>query len=330
MDLPLLSACFAALALTLYALLDGFDLGVGTLLLLQPFEASRDHMIDSITPTWDGNETWLVMTDITLFTAFPTAYAILMPAFYLPVIVMLLALGVRGVAFEFRVQMNRYRRRWDLAFGIGSVIAASMQGLILGGLLQGVSTTNGQFSGSVLDVFRPLPLLTVAVVVIGYSVLGSGWLYLKGNSAIRHFAEKSVRFGTPSFLLLLCFASLYAASIQPGIRAAWVVHSVAMSGLTALTICAVAFLTLFPRSASAIVPLMLGFALVLFGMTAIVLIVFPNIVPFRLSLWEAAAGSASQTFLLVGAVVVTPVILGYSAFAYWVFRGRTPEKGWAE
>jgi len=330
MDLPLLSACFAALALTLYVLLDGFDLGVGTLLLFRHSDSSRDHMIDSITPTWDGNETWLVMTGITLFTAFPTAYAILMPAFYLPVIVMLLALGVRGVAFEFRVQMNRYRHQWDVAFGIGSVIAAFMQGLILGGLLQGVAITNRQFSGSVLDVFRPLPLLTGAVVVIGYCVLGCGWLYLKGNTGIRQFANKSLQIGTPSFLLLLCLVSLYAASIQIGIRAAWILHSVTLSGLGVLMILAGAFLTLVPRKVAATVPLILGFALFLLGIIGFALIVFPNIIPFRLTLWDAAAGSASQTFLLVGATLVTPVILAYSAFAYWVFRGRTPEKGWVE
>jgi cytochrome bd ubiquinol oxidase subunit II len=330
MDLPLLSACFAALALTLYGLLDGFDLGVGTLLLLQRCDSSRDHMIDSITPTWDGNETWLVMTGITLFTAFPIAYAILMPAFYLPLIIMLLALGVRGVAFEFRVQMSRYRRRWDLAFGIGSVVTSYMQGLILGGLLQGVAITNGEFSGTVFDAFRPLPLLTGVIVVVGYSMLGSGWLYLKGNAEILHFSLKSLRIGTPAFLLLLSLGGLYAASIQPGIRMAWVLHPVSLPGLAVLMILAGGFLTLFPRSVNAIVPLILGFAVILFGMTSVALIVFPNIIPFRLTLWDAAAGSASQTFLLVGAIFVTPIILAYSAFAYWIFRGRTPENGWVE
>ena len=137
MDMPLLCAGFAALSVTFYVLLDGFDLGVGALLLLQPHEKSRDHMVDSITPTWDGNETWLIMTGVTLLAAFPIAYGILMPALYIPIIVMLLSLGLRGVSFEFRSQMKRYRRRWDVIFAIGSIVAASMQGLILGALLRG-------------------------------------------------------------------------------------------------------------------------------------------------------------------------------------------------
>src|SRR6202008_1323270 len=138
MNLPLVSACFLAFALTLYVMLDGFDLGVGILLLCQPAAASRDHMMDSITPTWDGNETWIIMAGVTLLAAFPTAYSILLPAFYLPVILMLLALGFRGVSFEFRMQPTRFRRHWDIAFGVGSLVAAFMQGLILGGLMQGV------------------------------------------------------------------------------------------------------------------------------------------------------------------------------------------------
>src|SRR6201984_908259 len=137
MDLPLLSASFLALTLTLYVILDGFDLGVGFLLLFQPAKASRDHMVDSITPTWDGNETWIIMAGVTLLGAFPVAYSILLPACYLPIILMLLALGFRGVSFEFRVQSKQHRREWDVAFAVGSLVAAFMQGLIAGCLIQG-------------------------------------------------------------------------------------------------------------------------------------------------------------------------------------------------
>ncbi len=150
MDLPLLSALFMGFALTLYVVLDGFDLGVGILLLFQPAIASRNHMVDSITPTWDGNETWIIMAGVTLLAAFPTAYSILLPAFYIPVILMLLALGCRGVSFEFRMQTIRYRHAWDVAFAVGSLVAAFMQGVILGGLLQGVTVQNQRFGGSVL------------------------------------------------------------------------------------------------------------------------------------------------------------------------------------
>src|SRR5712671_4090972 len=165
MDLPLCSALFVAFALSLYVLLDGFDLGVGALLLLQADEKLRDRMVDSITPTWDGNETWLIMTGVTLLAGFPIAYGILMPAFYIPLIIMLLALGLRGVSCEFRAQTRQYLRRWDVVFSIGSVVATLMQGLILGGLLQGVTIRGDTFGGSVFDCLGPFPFLCAVCVL---------------------------------------------------------------------------------------------------------------------------------------------------------------------
>jgi len=330
MDLPLLSACFAGLALTLYVMLDGFDLGVGILLLAQPRGAYRDHMIDSITPTWDGNETWLVMTGITFFTAFPIAYGILLPAFYLPVVVMLLSLGIRGVSFEFRVQMKKYQDRWDLAFGFASLVAAFMQGLVLGGLFQGVTVRNLQFSGSILDIFRPLALLSGAALVVGYTVLGAGWLYLKANRAIAAFANTSLRAAAPTFLALSCAGCAYAATIQPGVRLAWASHPFLLSVITILFIFLGLSLSVLPLPERASTPFALGLTIFLLGMVGFAIIVFPGIIPFELSLWQAASSPSSQIFLLIGAAFVTPVILAYSAFAYWVFRGKTPDGGWTE
>jgi len=330
MDLPLLSACFAALALTFYVMLDGFDLGVGILLLIQPLKESRDHMIDSITPTWDGNETWLVMTGITLFTAFPIAYGILMPAFYLPIIIMLLSLGIRGVSFEFRIQMKQYRRQWDLAFGVGSFIAAFMQGIILGALIQGVRIENMQFAGSVMDAFRPFPLLSGATLVIGYCVLGAGWLLFKGNTVIQRSAVDSLRTVAPAFAILFFAGCYYAAIVQPAVLSAWGMHSGLMLVIFSLVILT-AFAIVHARTiATASLPFLFGLLMFLFGIAGFATIVFPNIIPFKLTLWQAASNSSSQKFMLIGAALVTPVILAYSAFAYWVFRGRTPENGWLE
>src|SRR5260370_27576486 len=160
MDVPVCSALFVAFALSLYVLLDGFDLGVGALLLLQAVEKLRERMVDSITPTWDGNETWLIMAGVGLLAGFPIAYGILLPAFYIPLIVMLLGLGLRGVSFEFRYQVDRRRRIWDLAFGAGSIIAALIQGFIVGGLVQGISLTDNHFSRTVLHLSRAFPALT--------------------------------------------------------------------------------------------------------------------------------------------------------------------------
>lgn len=330
MDLPLFSATFLAFALTLYVFLDGFDLGVGILLLFQSDPASRDHMVDSITPTWDGNETWIIMAGITLLAAFPIAYSILLPALYLPVILMLLALGFRGVSFEFRVQTSRHRRKWDVAFAIGSLVAAFMQGLIAGCLIQGVKVRDLRFTGSVLDILHPLPMISGVTLAVGYTVLGGGWLRLKSNLLLQEFARRSLRVSVPVFAVLFGIACLYSAQIQPGVRSQWTLHPIALPCLLGLFAIAVGALAVLTERVRPAIPLVLGLFLFVVGISGMALIVFPNIVPFSVSLWDAASSSASQEFVLIGATIVTPVVLGYSAFAYWVFRGRTPEKGWEE
>lgn len=328
MHLPLFSACFMAFALTLYIFLDGFDLGVGILLLFQSDPASRDHMVDSITPTWDGNETWIIMAGITLFAAFPIAYSILLPALYLPIILMLLALGFRGVSFEFRVQTTRHRRKWDVAFAIGSLVAAFMQGLIAGCLIQGIKVRDLRFNGSVLDVLHPLPVISGVTLAVGYTVLGGGWLRLKSNLLLQEFARRSLRVSAPVFAVLFGVACLYAAQIQPGVRSQWALHPIALSCLLGLFGIAAGALAVLAERVRAAILLILGLFLFVVGISGLAWIVFPNIVPFSVSLWDAASSSTSQEFVLIGAIIVTPVVLGYSAFAYWIFRGRTPEKGW--
>jgi cytochrome bd ubiquinol oxidase subunit II len=328
MNLPLLCAGFAALSVTLYVLLDGFDLGVGALLLLQPRENSRDHMVDSITPTWDGNETWLIMTGVTLLAAFPIAYGILMPALYIPIIVMLLALGLRGVSFEFRAQMKRYRRRWDALFAIGSFAAACMQGLILGALLEGISVEGTAFSGSVFDCFRPFPLVCAFCVLEGYVVLGGCWLHFKTSALLRGFSVRALRIALPLFLLTFGFVVETSFSVQPGIAAVWKAHPLLLGtvGCTVLIAALILFGSIGKRPD--VRPLAAGMVMIAAGIAGLAIIVFPMVVPFRLSIWNASSSWLSQIFVLTGAIVVTPVVLGYSFFAYWVFRGKTPEKGW--
>jgi len=328
-DLPLFSAAFAALAVALYVMLDGFDLGVGALLLREPDENLRDQIINSIMPMWDGNETWLVMTGVALLAAFPVAYSILMPAFYLPIIVMVLSLGLRGVSFDFRSQaVGQWPRFWDIAFSLGSIVAASMQGLILGGLLQGVTITGHEFSGSIFDTFRPFPILTAVSVLAGYIVLGSGWLHLKGTAAVRALAERSLRRVTPVFVGLAIATCIAAAFVQPGIKAAWAAHTVPLVMIALLFFAASATLMTAIGGKSDILPLLLALLQFALGIAGTVLVIFPDVVPFRLTIWDASSSAVSQICLLTGAIVVTPMILTYSAFAYRVFRGKTPEKGW--
>lgn len=328
MDLPFLSALFVAFAMTLYVLLDGFDLGVGALLSFQPDETQRDRMIDSITPTWDGNETWLIMAGVGLLAGFPIAYGILLPAFYLPLIVMLLSLGLRGVSFEFRYQVDRGRRIWDAAFGIGSIIAALMQGLIVGALILGVSVEGDHFSGSVLDVFRPFCALTAVAVLSGYVVLGAGWLHFKATSKLQRFAEVSLSVGTTVFAGLAVVTCIAAILVQPRVQAAWAKYPIVLGVIATAFIVVAAILFRPVGRAPEIRPFLLGLVLFACGVAGLATVIFPYIVPFRLSLWDAASATLSHVFMLAGAVVVTPIVLAYSAFAYRVFRGKTPEQGW--
>jgi len=330
MALPLLSALFMLFALTMYVVLDGFDLGVGALLLGQREEGVRDRMVDAIAPTWDGNETWLIMAGVTLLAGFPLAYGILLPAFYIPVIVMLLSLALRGVSFEFRHNSGTSRRRWDVVFAAGSLVAGLAQGVIVGGLIQGVNVDRNAFAGSPLDTFSPFCILTGVTVVAGYATLGVGWLRLKGEDATRAFAREHQRWVPLAFLGLTIIATLIGATVQPNLSGSWRDHRVALSFcLFAFTGCALGIAWFAGRDdADDRVGFGLALAMMLSGVAALGLSFFPNVIPFRISLWEAASGTASHEFLLTGAVVTTPVILAYTAFAYRVFRGKTPADGW--
>jgi cytochrome d ubiquinol oxidase subunit II len=330
MDLPLLSALFLLFSLGAYVLLDGFDLGVGVLLLAQRDQRVRDRMVDAIAPTWDGNETWLIMAAVTLLAGFPLAYGILLPAFYIPVILMLLSLGLRGVSFEFRHNSATSRRRWDGVFAGGSLVAALAQGVIVGGLIQGIDTDLDSFGGSPLDTFSPFCLLTGATVVVGYATLGAGWLRLKGERATRGFATRQQRWLPLAFLGLAGIAALIAVRAQPNLAMAWRDHRIALPiCLLAFSGCAVG-IAWYSRHDAADDRIGFGLAevMMLSALAAIGLSFFPDIVPFRLTLWQAASATASHQFLLVGALLVTPVVLAYTAFAYRVFRGRTPAEGW--
>jgi cytochrome bd ubiquinol oxidase subunit II len=328
MDLPLLSALFVAFAMTLYVLLDGFDLGVGALLLFQLDETQRDHMVDSITPTWDGNETWLIMAGVGLLAGFPIAYGILLPAFYLPLIAMLLSLGLRGVSFEFRYQVDRARRIWDVAFGVGSIVAALMQGLIVGALIQGIAVTSDHFAGSVLDVFRPFCALTAVAVLSGYVVLGAGWLHFKASAKLQRFAKTSLSVGTLIFAGLAVVTCSAAILVQPRVQAAWAAHPVVLGMIAGLFFVVAAVLFRSIGREPEIRPFVQGLILFACGVAGLAIVIFPYIVPFQLSLWDAASATLSHVFMLAGAVIVTPIVLAYSAFAYHVFRGKTPDEGW--
>lgn len=321
-DLPLLCAAVATLGVCFYVLLDGFDLGVGGLLLTVRSEHLRSQMMETIEPTWDANETWLIMVGITLFAAFPGAYGVLLPALYLPLIIMLGALGCRGVSFEFRGQPGSRIHLWDRAFSWGSTVAALCQGIVVGSALAGIRVENGGFAGSPVDFLRPYPIFMGVVLLSGYLTLGASWIVFRSAGPLRDLAVRQLRVLIPVFAVLGVLAVGFSTAAQPGIGARW---GSAGSWLMVLVLGFLTMLYLSHRSLgrrSDVAPFVYVVVAFLLGLTGLVVIVYPNIVPFRVSLWDAAAKTGSQIFVLVGVACVMPVVLAYNAYAYYVFRGK--------
>jgi cytochrome d ubiquinol oxidase subunit II len=320
--LTLVAAAIAAFALCMYVVLDGFDLGVGALLLFPTDETIRDRMVDAIEPTWDGNETWLVLAAVSLFGAFPVAYSVLLPAFYLPTILLLMALGCRGVSIEFRFQTDTWRKFWDKAFGVGSIVAALSQGLILGGAIQGVTVTGHEFSGQLLDFVGPFQLLVAVTALLGYVCLGAAWLYLKGLTELQRFAATTLRIAAVLFAIAATLTFAGAAAVQPRILEVWT----ALGSWLMLLI--IAFLGLLCVAVVRIGRSGDAWPFVCVSLAMLVLVVglavnvYPTIVPFRISLSEASSEGISQGFIVTGACFVIPVILAYTLFSFWVFKGK--------
>jgi cytochrome d ubiquinol oxidase subunit II len=325
--LPMIWAALIGTAVALYVILDGFDLGVGILFPYAQNERERDQMMNSVAPFWDGNETWLVLGGGGLWVAFPLAYAVIMPAFYVPVIVMLLALVFRGVAFEFRFVADTSRSCWNVAFAGGSTLAAFCQGVILGGLVHGVRIENGTFAGGPFDWATPFALMCGLGVVTGYALLGATWLVMKTEGPV---AERARRHAFGLLLAVLGFMALVSLWTPvaferiyqrwfstPNIFFLWPVPLV--TALTAL------MLWRWLAAGREVLPFLAAIALFLLGYAGLVISSYPYIVPPTLTVWQAAAAPASQLFMLVGTLVLLPLVLGYVVFVYWLFRGKVHE-----
>ncbi len=322
--LPLVWAAIIAVAVTLYVILDGFDLGLGILFPFAPEEERRDVMMNTVAPFWDGNETWLVLGGGGLFVAFPKAYGVIMSGLYLPITVMLLALVFRGVAFEFRWVAKPKHELWDLAFSWGSIIAAFAQGVVLGGLLQGITVKNGQFAGGALDWLSPFPLLCGFSLVAGYALLGATWLIMKTDGPLREWAREKAASALVLTLIALAIVSLWTPFAIPRIAERWFTwpNILFLSPVPLLSAYA-AYSCFHGISARRDVqPFASAIALFLLGLTGLVISNVPYLVPDTITVWQAAAAPSSQMFMLVGTLLMLPVILGYTAFVYWTFRGK--------
>ena len=312
------------MAVFFYVLLDGFDLGVGILYGLAPDTASRNTIMNSIAPIWDGNETWLVFGGLGLFAAFPVAFAVIIPAVYFPILVMLLALVFRGVAFEFRFRDAEHKTFWDHAFNYGSAIATFAQGIVLGSFIQGYEVNGRQFAGSSLAFLTPFSLMTGLALLFGYGLLGAGWLILKTEGDIQAAARRHGRICLIGVLAAIAVVRIWTPVASPIVAARWFswpnILILAPVPIATATAALMTWRALGNRAET--MPFAGAVLLFVLSFIGIAISLYPMIVPYHFTLWEAASSERTQAFLLVGTLALLPVILMYTGWSYWVFRGK--------
>jgi cytochrome d ubiquinol oxidase subunit II len=331
-DLSPIWAFIIAFGLMMYVLMDGFDLGIG---ILSPFvrgRAERDTMVNSVAPVWDGNETWLVLGGAALLAAFPLAYSIILSALYLPLILMLAGLIWRGVAFEFRFKAGEVHKPfWDKAFAWGSYIATFFQGVAVGAFINGFEVANGAYAGGLFDWLTPFSVFTGAGLLVAYALLGAGWLVMKTEGELQQRIRRLARPLALALLGVIIVISLWTPYAHPEVAARW------FSLPNMLFFAPVPLLVLFATWAilwslardSHAAPFLLALLLMFLGYTGLAISFWPHIVPPNISIWDAAAPPQSMGFTLVGALFIIPFILGYTAWSYYVFRGKVrPGEGY--
>jgi cytochrome bd ubiquinol oxidase subunit II len=322
--LPLVWAALIGIAVALYVILDGFDLGLGILFQLEPKENCRDLMMNSVAPFWDGNETWLVLGGAGLLVAFPLAYAVIMPGLYLPIIIMLLGLVFRGVAFEFRWAAKPSHEFWDNAFSWGSIVATFMQGVVLGGYLQGIEVKDKAFAGGSLDWFAPFPLFTGVALLGGYALLGATWLVMKIDGPLAEDARGWAKKLLPAVLVIMAIISLWTPLAFERIADRWFAwpNILYLSPVPIATAILAWACWRGLNTGREVMPFLCAVGLFLLGFVGLAISNVPYLVPPSITIWEAAAVPQSQIFTLIGVLIMLPVILGYTVFVYWTFRGK--------
>ena len=326
LDLALIWYGLIITAMFLYVILDGFDLGVGILFPFAPSNKCRDRMMNSIAPFWDGNETWLVLGGGGLFAAFPLAYAVIMPALYIPVILMLLGLVFRGVAFEFRFKAEGQSQKiWDYAFHFGSLAAAFMQGMILGGFVQGIQVDGRQFGGGSLDFLSAFSVMTGLALIFGYALLGSTWLIMKTDETTQVWARKCARYVIMFVILFMGLVSLGMPFINADIRSLWfsLPNFFWLLPMPVLSVVCAYLVWHTVRQGKEYAPFLYSLGLFLMNYIGLGISLWPWLVPYEITIWQAAAAPESQSLLLVGTVIMLPVVLTYTGYCYYLFRGKT-------
>lgn len=330
-DLAFIWAGVIAFAVLTYVVLDGFDLGIGILFPFIRGEKNKDLAINTVAPVWDGNETWLVLGGGGLYAVFPLAYAVVLPALYAPIIAMLIGLIFRGVAFEFRWRSQKRKFLWDLSFAGGSTMAAFAQGIALGALVQGISVTDRAYSGGNWDWLTPFSVLTGVAVVVGYGLLGSTWLVMKTQGHVRDLCYRLSWGLAIATLGLIGVVSLATPFLNPEYLTRWFTFPTAGFTILVPGLVAYAAWRLYQglkhqRDAE---PFLASLAIFILSFAGIGISFYPYMVPPSLTIWQAAAPDSSLAFIGWGALFLLPMILAYTAYSYWVFRGKVdPDQGY--
>jgi len=329
-DLTTVWAFIIAFAVFMYVVMDGFDLGIGILFPSFKVGEERDQAMNSIAPVWDGNETWLVLGGGGLFAAFPLAYGIILPATYPLIIAMLLGLVFRGVAFEFRWRDPRHRPLWDAAFSLGSFVAAFAQGVTLGAILQGVRVADQAYAGGWLDWLSPFSILTGVGVVVGYALLGATWLVWKTEGTAEAHARRLSLYAGAGTLAAMSAVSAATPFLQHEYWRRWFDLPGVLATAQVPLVTAIVSFAFFRRlrNGATATPFLLALALFALGFAGLGISLYPFIVPDTVTIWDAAAPERSQIFMLVGTAIIMPIILAYTAWAYWVFRGKVGTNGY--
>lgn len=321
-DLSLIWAVIIAFGIIMYVLMDGFDLGLGILFPFAPDEDARDLMMNSVAPVWDGNETWLVLGGAGLLGAFPLVYSVLLPALYIGVFLMLAGLIFRGIAFEFRFKAHRSRRWWNRAFAWGSMIATFAQGAVVGAYIQGFETQGRAYVGGALDWLTPFSVLTGLGMMAGYALLGATWLILKTEGHTQAWAYRITPWLLAGVLAVFAIVSLWTPYVDPSVWERWFSHLQVIWVLPALALGCALLVWRSVRRRRETLPFLATLGMFIFTYLGLLVSRWPYVVPPNHTLWDAASAPESQLFLLIGVLFTLPIVLGYTAWTYWVFRGK--------
>ena len=324
-DLSLIWAVIIVFSIMMYVLMDGFDLGIGILYPFFKTKEDRDVMMNTVAPVWDGNETWLVLGGAGLMAAFPLAYAVVLSAFYLPLTFMLMGLIFRGVAFEFRFKAREHERHfWDKAFIGGSIVATFFQGVTLGAYIKGVPVVDRAYAGGAFDWISAFSIFTGLGLVVAYGLLGSTWLIMKTQGALQQRMYRIVPWLAWALLFVIGVISIWTPLLDEEIAQRWFSfpNLLWFSPVPLLVGACTYFLLRAVANNKQATPFLLTLALIFLCYSGLGIGLWPHIVPPDVTIWEAASPPQSQGFALVGALFIIPIILVYTVWSYYVFRGK--------